>query len=277
MVRAGAGRALPGWPAQGGAGDARRIRRLFAVEYGPPCGFEGAADSRHAAARPRGVARFRRRAPARRRARAHRHRLRRHRQDAFLDRALPPPGARVPGRRGLRLARLGHRGGRGAADRGRSRSTSPRRTAARRSTRSAPSSATAACCWCSTISSRCSMPPQDIAALVSRCPALQVIATSRAPLKIGAESEFALPPLALPAADTVAGRAGAEPVGRALRPARREGEARLRAHRRERRRDRRDLPPSRRPAAGARARRGAPCVSSIPPRCCSGSTTRSTC
>jgi len=38
----------------------------------------------------------------------------------------------------------------------------------------------------------------DIAALVARCPGLQVIATSRAPLKIGAESEFALPPLTLP-------------------------------------------------------------------------------
>jgi predicted ATPase len=38
----------------------------------------------------------------------------------------------------------------------------------------------------------------DIADLVSRCAGLQVIATSRAPLKIGAESEFALPPLALP-------------------------------------------------------------------------------
>jgi non-specific serine/threonine protein kinase len=42
----------------------------------------------------------------------------------------------------------------------------------------------------------------DIAALVARCPALQVIATSRAPLKIGAESEFALPPLELPGQDT---------------------------------------------------------------------------
>ena len=41
----------------------------------------------------------------------------------------------------------------------------------------------------------------DIAALVARCPALQVIATTRAPLKIGAESEFVLPPLELPAAD----------------------------------------------------------------------------
>jgi non-specific serine/threonine protein kinase len=42
---------------------------------------------------------------------------------------------------------------------------------------------------------------EDIAALVSRCPALQVIATSRAPLKIGAETEFSLPPLELPAPD----------------------------------------------------------------------------
>ena len=41
----------------------------------------------------------------------------------------------------------------------------------------------------------------DIAALVARCPALQVVATSRAPLKIGAESEFVLPPLELPAPD----------------------------------------------------------------------------
>ena len=41
----------------------------------------------------------------------------------------------------------------------------------------------------------------DIASLVSRCPALQVITTSRAPLKIGAEVEFVLPPLELPAQD----------------------------------------------------------------------------
>jgi predicted ATPase len=39
---------------------------------------------------------------------------------------------------------------------------------------------------------------QDIAALVARCPKLQVIATSRAPLKVGAETEFSLPPLDLP-------------------------------------------------------------------------------
>jgi predicted ATPase len=39
----------------------------------------------------------------------------------------------------------------------------------------------------------------DLAALIARCPLLQVLATSRAPLKVGAESEFALPPLELPA------------------------------------------------------------------------------
>jgi non-specific serine/threonine protein kinase len=38
----------------------------------------------------------------------------------------------------------------------------------------------------------------QIAELVARCPGLQVIATSRAPLKIGAETELPLPPLELP-------------------------------------------------------------------------------
>ena len=41
---------------------------------------------------------------------------------------------------------------------------------------------------------------EDVAALVARCPRLRVIATSRAPLKVGAETEFSLPPLELPAA-----------------------------------------------------------------------------
>ncbi len=41
----------------------------------------------------------------------------------------------------------------------------------------------------------------EVATLVSRCPALQVVATSRAPLKVGAETEFALPPLELPEPD----------------------------------------------------------------------------
>jgi non-specific serine/threonine protein kinase len=42
----------------------------------------------------------------------------------------------------------------------------------------------------------------DIAELAARCPALRILATSRAPLKIGAESEFPLPPLELPAGET---------------------------------------------------------------------------
>jgi serine/threonine-protein kinase PknK len=41
----------------------------------------------------------------------------------------------------------------------------------------------------------------DIAALVARCPELRVIATSRRPLKIGAEAELALEPLELPPQD----------------------------------------------------------------------------
>ena len=40
-----------------------------------------------------------------------------------------------------------------------------------------------------------------VAALLSRCPALHCIATRRAPLKIGAEAEFSLPPLDFPEAD----------------------------------------------------------------------------
>jgi len=38
----------------------------------------------------------------------------------------------------------------------------------------------------------------DVASLLSRCPGLGVVATSRAPLKVSAEIEFALPPLDLP-------------------------------------------------------------------------------
>lgn len=43
----------------------------------------------------------------------------------------------------------------------------------------------------------------EIAILAARCPSLQVVATSRAPLKIGAESEFELPPLELPVSDAL--------------------------------------------------------------------------
>lgn len=40
---------------------------------------------------------------------------------------------------------------------------------------------------------------EDIATLIAQCPALQVVATSRRPLRISAEQECALPPLELPA------------------------------------------------------------------------------
>ena len=43
----------------------------------------------------------------------------------------------------------------------------------------------------------------DIATLVSRCAGLTVVATSRARLKIGAETEFALPPLDVPGPEVV--------------------------------------------------------------------------
>ncbi|MBY0489667.1 MAG: protein kinase [Gemmatimonadaceae bacterium] len=39
---------------------------------------------------------------------------------------------------------------------------------------------------------------EDIAQLIARCPALQIVATSRRPLRIAAEMELPLPPLALP-------------------------------------------------------------------------------
>jgi non-specific serine/threonine protein kinase len=45
-----------------------------------------------------------------------------------------------------------------------------------------------------------------IAELLDACPTLQVLATSRAPLRIGAEHVLAVPPLALPAAEEAAGR-----------------------------------------------------------------------
>ena len=108
---------------------------------------------------------------ARGRAPAHHHRLRRHRQDTLLDRAVPSPSRPVSRRRGIRLA---WRSVTAASDvlptvatRARHR-RGARPLGARRAL--PPSSATAECCWCSTISSRSSMPPEDIAALVARCP-----------------------------------------------------------------------------------------------------------
>ncbi|MDH5235807.1 MAG: serine/threonine-protein kinase, partial [Gemmatimonadota bacterium] len=53
---------------------------------------------------------------------------------------------------------------------------------------------------------------EDIAALVARCPALQVVTTSRRPLRISAEVELALPPLELPPPDADLGATRACPA-----------------------------------------------------------------
>ncbi len=44
----------------------------------------------------------------------------------------------------------------------------------------------------------------DLASLVERCPALRIVTTSRTPLRIAAEQEYALAPLALPPASEIA-------------------------------------------------------------------------
>jgi len=44
----------------------------------------------------------------------------------------------------------------------------------------------------------------DVASLVERCPALRIVTTSRTPLRIAAEHEYSLPPLALPPPSEIA-------------------------------------------------------------------------
>ena len=99
---------------------------------------------------------------------------------------------------------------------------------------------------------------EEIAALVARCPALHVVATSRAPLKIGSETEFSLPPLQLPAPDMTSLDAlrNCPSVALFLQRAMKVKQD-FSLTNDELGSDCRNLPAARRPAARARARRGA--------------------
>ena len=93
-----------------------------------------------------------------------------------------------------------------------------------------------------------------VAELLAAAPDLKVIATSRAPLRVRGEREYAVPPLAVPGAGRRRGRLGR---GAALRRAGAGGQAELRAHGRQPRGGRGDLPPARGHPARDRARGGA--------------------
>ena len=58
-------------------------------------------------------------------------------------------------------------------------------------------------CWCWTTSSRCRAPTRRWPTLLREAPDLVVLATSRRPLHLTSEHQYAVAPLALPAADTL--------------------------------------------------------------------------
>ncbi|MEZ4617894.1 MAG: hypothetical protein R2867_20625 [Caldilineaceae bacterium] len=53
------------------------------------------------------------------------------------------------------------------------------------------------CCWCSITLSKSARPP-EVATLLRGCQGLKVLATSRTPLLLAGEHEYAVPPLSLP-------------------------------------------------------------------------------
>ena len=105
----------------------------------------------------------------------------------------------------------------------------------------------------------------DVAGLIETCPALRIVTTSRTPLRIAAEQEYPLAPLALPpSSDTDSTESlGAYPaVALFVERAQSDGEL-VRADGRECWGRRGRLPAPGRPAAGPRARRG-PLAASVP-------------
>ena len=96
----------------------------------------------------------------------------------------------------------------------------------------------------------------DVAGLIESCPGLQIVTTSRTPLRIAAEREYALNPLELPPPS----RSGLDRVARlvsgdrAVRRAREDDQRLVRADAGERRGCRGGLPAPGRPAARSRAR-----------------------
>ena len=90
----------------------------------------------------------------------------------------------------------------------------------------------------------------EVATLTERCPMVRIVVTSRAPLRLAAEHEFSLGPLALlRVGRSLAGVGRGVPRRRAVRAAREVGPGAVRRDGRQRRSDRSHLPQARRAAA----------------------------
>ncbi len=95
-----------------------------------------------------------------------------------------------------------------------------------------------------------------VAAILQRCPAVRVLATSREPLGIPGEALCAIPPLGLPPEDATAGQAAGYPAVELLLARGSAARGGFRPHRGHGPLDRADRPPARRTAVGHRARGG---------------------
>ena len=127
------------------------------------------------------------------------HRPRRHRQDAAGDRRRRAARRALSRRDGVRAARVDRPARAGAAAHrrrgGRDRSRAP----ARRSTSWSSTSPKRRRCSCWTTSNRSSGVAPELDQLLARCPGLEILATSRTVLRLRAEREYPVGPLAVPA------------------------------------------------------------------------------